>query len=58
MQAKGKIIWISGPAVKADGMSSAQMYETVEVGKTKSLEKLLGLLEIQPLYKFMNLLVV
>ncbi|MGI0002244.1 MAG: V-type ATP synthase subunit A [Nitrososphaeraceae archaeon] len=32
MVAKGKIIWVSGPAVKADGMSSVKMYETVEVG--------------------------
>ena len=35
MVAKGKIVWVSGPAVKADGMSSAKMYETVEVGSTK-----------------------
>ena len=35
MEAKGKIVWVSGPAVKADGMSSAKMYETVEVGSTK-----------------------
>jgi V/A-type H+-transporting ATPase subunit A len=33
--AKGKIVWISGPAVRADGMSSAKMYETVEVGESK-----------------------
>ena len=32
MAAKGKIVWISGPAVKADGMSDAKMYETVEAG--------------------------
>ena len=32
---KGKIVWISGPAVKADGMSEARMYETVEVGEDK-----------------------
>jgi V/A-type H+-transporting ATPase subunit A len=35
MKAKGKIVWVSGPAVKADGMSSAKMYETVEVGSMK-----------------------
>src|ERR671924_213028 len=35
MVAKGKIIWISGPAVKADGMSAVKMYETVEVGDLK-----------------------
>jgi len=43
MQAKGKIIWISGPAVKADGMSSAQMYETVEVGKDKIVGEIIRL---------------
>ena len=32
MTTKGKIVWISGPAVKADGMSDAKMYETVSVG--------------------------
>jgi V/A-type H+/Na+-transporting ATPase subunit A len=32
MVAKGKIVWVSGPAVKADGMSTVKMYETVEVG--------------------------
>jgi V/A-type H+/Na+-transporting ATPase subunit A len=35
---KGKIEWISGPAVKASGMSSAKMYEVVQVGE----EKLVG----------------
>ena len=35
MIAKGKIVWVSGPAVKADGMSSVKMYETVEVGESK-----------------------
>ena len=35
MVAKGKIVWVSGPAVKADGMSSVKMYETVEVGESK-----------------------
>ena len=43
MQAKGKIIWISGPAVKADGMSTAQMYETVEVGKDKIVGEIIRL---------------
>jgi V/A-type H+/Na+-transporting ATPase subunit A len=33
--AKGKIVWVSGPAVKADGMSEIKMYETVEVGDMK-----------------------
>jgi len=35
MVAKGRIVWVSGPAVKADGMSSVKMYETVEVGESK-----------------------
>jgi V/A-type H+-transporting ATPase subunit A len=35
---KGKIEWISGPAVKASGMSAAKMYEVVAVGE----EKLIG----------------
>ena len=43
MQAKGKIIWISGPAVKADGMSTAQMYETVEVGEDKIVGEIIRL---------------
>jgi V/A-type H+-transporting ATPase subunit A len=32
MAAKGRIVWVSGPAVRADGMSDAKMYETVSVG--------------------------
>jgi V/A-type H+-transporting ATPase subunit A len=35
---KGKIEWISGPAVKASGMASAQMFEVTQVGE----EKLVG----------------
>src|SRR5918996_3220024 len=35
MVAKGKIVWVSGPAVKADGMSTVKMYETVVVGDLK-----------------------
>lgn len=38
MSVKGKIEWISGPAVKASGMSAAKMYEVVAVGE----EKLIG----------------
>jgi V/A-type H+-transporting ATPase subunit A len=38
LPAKGKIEWISGPAVKASGMSSAKMYEVMQVGE----EKLVG----------------
>ena len=43
MGAKGKIIWVSGPAVKADGMSSAKMYETVEVGDLKLIGEVIRL---------------
>jgi len=35
LAAKGKIVWISGPAVKADGMSEVKMAETVSVGEDK-----------------------
>ncbi|MDE1857522.1 MAG: V-type ATP synthase subunit A [Thaumarchaeota archaeon] len=38
MPVKGKIEWISGPAVKASGMASAKMYEVTQVGE----EKLVG----------------
>jgi V/A-type H+/Na+-transporting ATPase subunit A len=43
MEAKGKIVWVSGPAVKADGMSSAKMYETVEVGSTNLIGEVIRL---------------
>ena len=32
MVAQGRIVWVSGPAVKADGMADATMYEPVSVG--------------------------
>jgi V/A-type H+-transporting ATPase subunit A len=35
---RGKIEWISGPAVKASGMAAAKMYEVAQVGE----EKLVG----------------
>ncbi len=38
MAVKGRIIWIAGPAVKADGMMGAKMYEMVYVGN----ERLIG----------------
>jgi V/A-type H+-transporting ATPase subunit A len=41
--AKGKIVWISGPAVRADGMASAKMYETVEVGESKLIGEVIRL---------------
>ena len=43
MVAKGKIVWVSGPAVRADGMSSTKMYETVEVGESKLIGEVLRL---------------
>ncbi|HEY7508260.1 MAG TPA: V-type ATP synthase subunit A [Nitrososphaera sp.] len=43
MAAKGRIVWVSGPAVKADGMSSAKMYETVEVGESKLIGEVIRL---------------
>jgi V/A-type H+/Na+-transporting ATPase subunit A len=43
MVVKGRIVWISGPAVKADGMSSAKMYETVEVGESKLIGEVIRL---------------
>ncbi len=43
MVAKGRIIWVSGPAVKADGMSTVKMYETVEVGNSKLVGEVIRL---------------
>ena len=43
MAAKGKIVWISGPAVKADGMSDAKMYETVSVGEANLIGEVIRL---------------
>lgn len=43
MVAKGRIVWVSGPAVKADGMSVAKMYETVEVGDSKLIGEVIRL---------------
>ncbi len=44
MVVKGKIVWISGPAVKASGMAAAKMYEVVQAGE----EKLVGELVMLP----------
>ena len=41
--AKGKVSWISGPAVRAEGMSGAEMYETVEVGKDNIVGEIIRL---------------
>lgn len=43
MVAKGRIVWVSGPAVKADDMSTARMYETVEVGNSKLIGEVIRL---------------
>jgi V/A-type H+-transporting ATPase subunit A len=43
MVAKGKIVLVSGPAVRADGMSSVKMYETVEVGESKLIGEVIRL---------------
>jgi len=41
MVVKGKIIWISGPAVKAEGMAEAKMYEVVEVGEDRLIGEII-----------------
>ncbi len=43
MVTKGRIVWVSGPAVRADGMASAKMYETVTVGDSKLIGEVLRL---------------
>ncbi len=43
MTAQGRIVWVSGPAVKADGMSEAKMYETVVVGDSKLIGEVIRL---------------
>ena len=43
MVAQGRIVWVSGPAVKADGMASAKMYETVVVGEAKLIGEVIRL---------------
>jgi len=43
MAAKGRIVWVSGPAVRADGMSDAKMYETVTVGNSKLVGEVIRL---------------
>ncbi len=41
MAAQGRIVWVSGPAVKADGMSEAKMYDTVTVGNSKLIDEVI-----------------
>jgi len=43
MAAQGRIVWVSGPAVKADGMADAKMYETVVVGEAKLVGEVIRL---------------
>ncbi len=43
MAARGRIVWVSGPAVRADGMSDAKMYETVTVGDAKLVGEVIRL---------------
>src|SRR3989304_558520 len=43
MVAQGRIVWVSGPAVRADGMSEAKMYETVSVGDAKLIGEVIRL---------------
>lgn len=43
MAVKGRVVWISGPAVKAGGMAEAKMYETVEVGENKLIGEVIRL---------------
>ena len=43
MVAHGRIVWVSGPAVRADGMSDAKMYETVSVGDAKLIGEVIRL---------------
>jgi V/A-type H+-transporting ATPase subunit A len=43
MVAQGKIIWISGPAVRANGMADSKMYETVSVGNDKLIGEVIRL---------------
>lgn len=43
MGVKGRIIWIAGPAVKADGMLGAKMYEMVYVGEERLIGEIIRL---------------
>jgi len=40
---KGKIEWISGPAVKASGMSAGKMFEVLQVGEEKLVGEIIKL---------------
>lgn len=43
MPVHGKIIWVAGPAVRAEGMMGARMYETVYVGEEKLIGEIIKL---------------
>jgi V/A-type H+-transporting ATPase subunit A len=43
MGVKGRIIWVAGPAVKADGMLGAKMYEMVYVGEERLIGEIIRL---------------
>ncbi|HIQ29767.1 MAG TPA: V-type ATP synthase subunit A [Candidatus Caldiarchaeum subterraneum] len=43
MPPKGRIIWVAGPAVRADGMMGAKMYETVYVGEERLIGEIIKL---------------
>ncbi len=43
MTSQGRVIWVSGPAVKADNMSGARMYEVVRVGEDKLVGEIIKL---------------
>src|SRR5579875_200726 len=43
MTVQGKVVWVSGPAVKAEGMAAAKMYETVEVGEARMVGEIIRL---------------
>jgi V/A-type H+/Na+-transporting ATPase subunit A len=43
MTVRGKVVWISGPAVKADGMAASKMFETVEVGEARTIGEVIRL---------------
>ncbi|MCF8884697.1 MAG: V-type ATP synthase subunit A [Nitrososphaerota archaeon] len=40
---RGRIIWVAGPAVRAEGMLGAKMYETVYVGEERLIGEIIKL---------------
>lgn len=43
MPVKGKIVWVSGPTVRADDMTGARMYEMVRVGEDRLVGEIIKL---------------